>query len=92
MESVCVCRFEAEKMERYTKYQGVNLYVKNLEDEVDDERLRKEFSKFGNITSAKVTRPLFLLGSILSEPSESSVVYCVPSAVQISPSPPGHVR
>jgi polyadenylate-binding protein len=47
-------RFEAEKMERYSKYQGVNLYVKNLEDEVDDERLRKEFSKFGNITSAKV--------------------------------------
>ena len=78
---MCVCRFEAEKMERYSKYQGVNLYVKNLEDEVDDERLRKEFSKFGNITSAKVTRPLFLLGSILSEPSESSVVYCVPSAV-----------
>ena len=52
---VCVCvRFEADKMERYSKFQGVNLYVKNLEDEVDDERLRKEFSKFGNITSAKV--------------------------------------
>lgn len=47
-------RYEAEKMERYTKYQGVNLYVKNLEDEVDDEQLRKEFAKFGNITSAKV--------------------------------------
>ena len=47
-------RYEAEKMERYTRYQGVNLYVKNLEDEIDDERLRKEFSKFGSITSAKV--------------------------------------
>lgn len=47
-------KYEAEKMERYNRYQGVNLYVKNLEDTVDDDRLRKEFAKFGNITSAKV--------------------------------------
>jgi len=36
------------------KYQGVNLYIKNLDDTIDDERLRKEFSKFGTITSAKI--------------------------------------
>ena len=42
------------KMEHYSRYQGVNLYIKNLEDDFDDKRLRKEFSKFGNITSAKV--------------------------------------
>jgi polyadenylate-binding protein len=36
------------------KYQGVNLYIKNLDDTIDDERLKKEFSKFGIVTSAKV--------------------------------------
>jgi polyadenylate-binding protein len=36
------------------KYQGVNLYIKNLDDTIDDERLRKEFSKYGTITSAKI--------------------------------------
>ena len=47
-------KFERMKMERINRYQGVNLYVKNLDDIIDDERLRKEFSQFGTITSAKV--------------------------------------
>jgi len=47
-------KFEKIKLERINRYQGVNLYVKNLDDGVDDERLRKEFSTFGTITSAKV--------------------------------------
>lgn len=47
-------RFEELKMERLNRYQGVNLYVKNLDDSIDDERLRKEFTPFGTITSAKV--------------------------------------
>jgi polyadenylate-binding protein len=47
-------RFEELKMERSNRYQGVNLYVKNLDDSIDDERLRKEFAPFGTITSAKV--------------------------------------
>jgi len=49
-------RFEQVKNERQKKYAGVNLYVKNLSEEVDDERLSTEFSKFGSITSAKVMR------------------------------------
>merc|ERR1712212_1421632 len=47
-------KFEALKMERLNRYQGVNLYVKNLDDTIDDERLRKEFAPYGTITSAKV--------------------------------------
>jgi polyadenylate-binding protein len=47
-------KFEQLKSERLSRYQGVNLYVKNLDDSIDDERLRKEFTPFGTITSAKV--------------------------------------
>lgn len=47
-------RFERMKMDRITRFQGVNLYVKNLDDTIDDEMLRKEFTQFGTITSAKV--------------------------------------
>jgi polyadenylate-binding protein len=49
-------RFEQLKQERQKKYAGVNLYVKNLSDETDDEKLTAEFSKFGAITSAKIMR------------------------------------
>lgn len=35
--------------------------MKNLDDGLDDERLRKEFSPFGTITSAKVKLFKFVL-------------------------------
>jgi len=41
-------------MERFSRFQGVNLYIKNLEDEIDEERLTKEFSSFGTIRSVKI--------------------------------------
>ncbi|CAC5370107.1 PABPC [Mytilus coruscus] len=47
---------ERIRMERINRSQGVNLYVKYLDDNIDDERLRMEFSQFGTITSAKVKR------------------------------------
>ncbi|XP_049611688.1 embryonic polyadenylate-binding protein B isoform X1 [Syngnathus scovelli] len=47
-------RFDQIKQDRIQRYQGVNLYVKNLDDSIDDEILRKEFSPYGTITSAKV--------------------------------------
>ncbi|CAF0814137.1 unnamed protein product [Adineta ricciae] len=45
---------DLQRIERMNKYQGVNLYIKNLDDTIDDERLKKEFSKFGTITSARI--------------------------------------
>jgi len=47
-------KFEQIKMEHMTKYQGVNLYIKNLDDDIDDTKLRGIFDPFGTITSAKV--------------------------------------
>jgi len=47
-------RFEQLKVERQKKYEGVNLYVKNLGDETNDARLREEFKQYGDITSAKI--------------------------------------
>lgn len=49
-------KFEALRQERINKYQGVNLFIKNLDDSVDDNKLRLEFEQFGTITSAKVMR------------------------------------
>jgi polyadenylate-binding protein len=47
-------KFRVLKLEQMTKYSGINLYIKNLEDEVNEERLKKEFSAFGNIKSARI--------------------------------------
>jgi len=46
--------WEARKQERNSKYQGVNLYVKNLDDTVDSDKFRQAFATFGTITSHKV--------------------------------------
>jgi polyadenylate-binding protein len=42
------------RMERFSKYQGANLYVKFLGPQVTDQDLSSAFSEFGTITSAKV--------------------------------------
>ncbi|CAH8589035.1 unnamed protein product [Dicrocoelium dendriticum] len=48
-------RLEKQRAERQSKYvSGVNLYVKNLDDTVDDDRLKEAFCQYGPITSAKV--------------------------------------
>jgi len=47
-------QFELQKQERIQKFQGVNLYVKNLDDTVSDDKLREAFSQYGTITSARI--------------------------------------
>ncbi|KAJ3098161.1 Protein phosphatase PP2A regulatory subunit B [Phlyctochytrium planicorne] len=47
-------QYEKIREEKLNKYQGVNLYIKNLDDTIDDEKLREAFSVYGVITSAKV--------------------------------------
>lgn len=54
-------RFEREtrlkkewEQQKFNKYHGINLYVKHIEDEVDEEMLKKEFSAFGEVKSCKI--------------------------------------
>ena len=53
---LCRKQFEEKRQERIQKYQSVNLYVKNLDDAIDDNKLREEFSAYGTITSARVMK------------------------------------
>ncbi|KAK7380564.1 hypothetical protein VNO78_33078 [Psophocarpus tetragonolobus] len=53
-EAALKARFEQERKNKYEKLQGANLYLKNLDDNVNDERLKELFSGFGTITSCKV--------------------------------------
>jgi polyadenylate-binding protein len=46
--------FEQLKKERFRGCPGVKLYIKNLDDTIDDNTLRKEFSSFGSISRVKV--------------------------------------
>ncbi|KAK4345627.1 hypothetical protein RND71_035803 [Anisodus tanguticus] len=46
--------FEERRKEQIMKYQGSNVYVKNIDDDVSDNELRELFSQCGTITSVKV--------------------------------------
>lgn len=47
-------QYESTRLEKLSKYQGVNLFIKNLDDSIDSEKLEEEFKPFGLITSARV--------------------------------------
>jgi len=47
-------RHEQSMKETVDKFYGANLYLKNLDDSVTDEKLSELFSEFGTVTSCKV--------------------------------------
>lgn len=47
-------KFEQERASRFEKLKGANLYLKNLDDSVNDENLKELFAEYGTITSCKV--------------------------------------
>ncbi|KAF3618550.1 Polyadenylate-binding protein 3 [Capsicum annuum] len=49
-------KFEQERASRFEKLKGANLYLKNLDDTVNDENLKELFAEYGTITSCKVMR------------------------------------
>ncbi|CAL9084528.1 unnamed protein product [Musa textilis] len=48
--------FDQRAKDTIDKYQGLNLYLKNLDASIGDDKLRELFSGFGTITSCKVMR------------------------------------
>lgn len=47
-------QYEQIKADRVQRYQGVNLYVKNLDERVTSEELKALFETYGTIASAKI--------------------------------------
>jgi polyadenylate-binding protein len=49
-------RIETIRNDRMNKFQGMNLYVKNVDDSVTDDEFRAVFASIGTITSARIMR------------------------------------
>ncbi|GAV62474.1 RRM_1 domain-containing protein/PABP domain-containing protein [Cephalotus follicularis] len=49
-------QFNHSMKETIDKFEGLNLYIKNLDDSITDDKVKELFSEFGTITSCKVMR------------------------------------
>lgn len=47
-------KYEEARLEHLRNFSGINVFVKNLDESIDDIKLREVFEAFGPITSAKV--------------------------------------
>ncbi|KAJ4896992.1 Polyadenylate-binding protein 2 [Raphanus sativus] len=55
-ENELKARYEQSLREAADKFQSSNLYVKNLDDGISDEKLKEMFTPYGTVTSCKVMR------------------------------------
>ncbi|KAK1281794.1 putative polyadenylate-binding protein [Acorus calamus] len=55
-EEILRHQYEEKQKEQFNKFKASNIYIKNIDDDVDDDALREHFSKCGTITSAKIMR------------------------------------
>ncbi|KAJ6765469.1 RNA BINDING PROTEIN [Salix purpurea] len=55
-QGILSAQFEQRRKERLQKYKGLNVYVKQIDENVDDSQLNDYFSQCGVISSAKIMR------------------------------------
>ncbi|CAO2834131.1 unnamed protein product [Amaranthus hypochondriacus] len=53
-EAELKAKFQQKRISHYEKSQAANLYLKNLDTRINEEKLEELFSQFGTITSCKV--------------------------------------
>ncbi|KAJ6365739.1 hypothetical protein OIU76_030499 [Salix suchowensis] len=55
-QRILSAQFEQRRKERLQKFKGLNVYVKQIDENVDDSQLNDYFSQCGVISSAKIMR------------------------------------
>lgn len=73
-------KVDAMQAEKASKFSGMNLFVKNLDETIDDAFLKETFAPFGTITSAKIVRDEATSGS----PSKGFGFVCFSSPEEAS--------
>jgi polyadenylate-binding protein len=59
-------KFMRDRSERVKKFEGLNLYIKNLDNNIDNVHIRNLFENFGEIASCKVMSICLMAGIFIS--------------------------